>query len=159
MTTANRSLARAPSRARFASGLLPSSYTTTGDVTCQFMDDQSETAMKHKKNDSGLCRYNPPTAAQGADALALWPIVGMEDWCGHFAAKVEFVTVGWATDGPRRYTRSTAPRMAPNKAAMSADEGASLHGTGCSYEHLKMTAEQWLEFLGDLRRTAGHAGS
>jgi hypothetical protein len=33
MTTANRSLATAPWRPRFASGLLPPSYTTTGDVT------------------------------------------------------------------------------------------------------------------------------
>ncbi len=33
MTAANRSLATAPWRARFASGLLPPSYTTTGDVT------------------------------------------------------------------------------------------------------------------------------
>ena len=33
MTTASRSLATAPCRARFASGLLPPSYTTTGDVT------------------------------------------------------------------------------------------------------------------------------
>ena len=33
MTTANRSLATAPFRARFASGLLPLSYTTTRDVT------------------------------------------------------------------------------------------------------------------------------
>jgi hypothetical protein len=126
---------------------------------CQFMDDQSETAMKHKKNDSGLCRYNPPTARPEADALGLWPVVGMEDWCGHFAVKVEFVTVGSATDGPQTDMPSTAPRMAPNNAAMSADEGASLHGTSCSYVHLRMTAEEWLEFLGDLRRTAGHAGS
>ena len=88
---------------------------------CQFMDDQSETAMKHKKNDSGLCRYNPPTAVRGADALALWPIVGMEDWCGHFAVKGELAT-----------------------------------GRGTSYQNLKM---DWEEFLGDLRRTAGHAGS
>ncbi len=56
---------------------------------CQFMDDQSKTAMKHKKNDSGLCRYNPPIAQPGADAHGLWPVVGMKDWCGHFAAKFE----------------------------------------------------------------------
>jgi len=123
------------------------------------MDDQSKTARKHKKNDSGLCRYNPPMAQPGADAHGLWPVVGMKDWCGHFAAKVELMTVGWATGGPQTYTPSTAPRMAPNKAAMSADEGASLRGTSCSYEHLKMTAADWEDFLGDLRRTAGHAGS
>ena len=121
--------------------------TTCACGNCQFMDDQSETAMKHKKNDSGLCRYNPPTARPEADALGLWPVVGMEDWCGHFAAKVEFVT------------RPTAPRMAPNGAAMSADEGASLHGTNCSYEYLRMTTEDLEEFLGDIRRTAGYAGS
>ena len=33
MTTASRSYATAPLEARLASGLLPSSYTTTGDVT------------------------------------------------------------------------------------------------------------------------------
>ena len=38
MTTANRSLATAPWRARFASGLLPPSYTTTGDVTGRSTD-------------------------------------------------------------------------------------------------------------------------
>ena len=122
---------------------------------CQFMDDRSETAMNHKKNGSGLCRYNPPAARPGADALGLWPVVGMEDWCGHFAAKVELMTAGWATGGPQTYTPSAAPRMAPDKAAMSADEG----GTSCSYQHLRMTAAQWEDFLGDLRRTADHAGS
>ena len=33
MATASRSLATAQWRARFASGLLPTSYTTTGDAT------------------------------------------------------------------------------------------------------------------------------
>ena len=73
---------------------------------CQFMDDQSETAMKHKKNDFGVCRYNPPTAVRGADALALWPIVGMEDWCGHFAAKVELAT-GRGTSCSYQYLEMT----------------------------------------------------
>jgi len=34
MTAASRSLATALWRARFASGLLPQSYTTTRDATC-----------------------------------------------------------------------------------------------------------------------------
>ena len=55
---------------------------------CQFMDTQSKMAAKHKKDDSGLCRYNPPTAQPG-DAHGMWPVVGMKDWCGHFAATVE----------------------------------------------------------------------
>ena len=63
--------------------------TTCACGNCQFMDIQSKAAAKQKKNGSGLCRYNPPIAQPEANAPALWPVVGMKDWCGHFAAKVE----------------------------------------------------------------------
>jgi hypothetical protein len=62
--------------------------TTCACGSCQFMDGQSKEAVKHKKDNSGICRYNPPVPQDG-DAVGLWPVVGMKDWCGHFAAKVE----------------------------------------------------------------------
>ncbi len=63
--------------------------TTCACENCQFMDTQSKSAAKHKKDHSGLCRYNPPIPQAGMDAPGLWPVVGMKDWCGHFAARTE----------------------------------------------------------------------
>ena len=62
--------------------------TTCACGNCQFFDNQSK-AAKQAKNDSGLCRYNPPTPQEGAANHGAWPVVGKKDWCGHFAATVE----------------------------------------------------------------------
>ncbi len=66
--------------------------TTCACGNCQFFDNRSKAAMKQKGKDSGMCRYNPPTAqtaANGQEAHGVWPIVEKKDWCGHFAASVE----------------------------------------------------------------------
>jgi hypothetical protein len=70
--------------------------TTCACGNCQFFDNRSKAAMKHKDKDVGLCRYNPPMAqpAEGHSDHGLWPVVDKKDWCGHFAATVErFMTV------------------------------------------------------------------
>ena len=63
MTTASRSLATAPLRARFASGLLPLSYTTTGDVseTCPPQRLWSEIVMGFRWRPDGYAQvfYGP----------------------------------------------------------------------------------------------------
>jgi hypothetical protein len=55
---------------------------------CQFFDTRSKAAA-NLKDDSGLCRYNPPMPQSVSPARGAWPVVGAEDWCGHFAATVE----------------------------------------------------------------------
>ena len=62
--------------------------TTCACGNCQFFDHQSK-AAKQTKNDSGLCRYNPPMPQAATGTHAMWPVVGKKDWCGHFAASVE----------------------------------------------------------------------
>lgn len=63
--------------------------TTCACGNCQFFDNQSKAAAKRVKDDSGLCRYDPPTPHSPTDAHGVWPIVAKNDWCGHFAATVE----------------------------------------------------------------------
>jgi hypothetical protein len=53
--------------------------TTCACGNCQFMDMQSKAAVKPKKDDPGLCRYNPSIAQAGSDALGLWPFLGAKD--------------------------------------------------------------------------------
>ena len=61
--------------------------TTCACGNCQFFDKPSSAAAKQL--DGGLCRYNPPFPQPGASAHGAWPVVGKQDWCGHFAATVE----------------------------------------------------------------------
>jgi hypothetical protein len=68
--------------------------TTCACGNCQFFDNRSKAAMKHKEKDSGLCRYNPPMPHTAANGHGVWPLVEKKDWCGHFAATVDrFMTV------------------------------------------------------------------
>ena len=61
--------------------------TTCACSNCQFFDTQSNAKVR-QMDGAGLCRYNPPMPQTSADKGA-WPVVGREDWCGHFAATVE----------------------------------------------------------------------
>jgi len=63
--------------------------TTCACGNCQFFDNQSKTAAKHKEKGTGLCRYNAPMAQSASNGHAVWPVVETKDWCGHFAATVE----------------------------------------------------------------------
>jgi hypothetical protein len=63
--------------------------TTCACENCQFMLYNSKQSAKHKSEELGECRYNPPAARQEEHAHGLWPRVGSKDWCGHFAARVE----------------------------------------------------------------------
>ena len=40
-----------------------------------------------RRQDGGLCRFNPPVSQPGPDAHGLWPVVSERDWCGHFATE------------------------------------------------------------------------
>jgi hypothetical protein len=62
--------------------------TTCACANCQFLDTQSQAAVTQSKGRTGLCRYNPPVPQHDTEH-GIWPVVGMKDWCGHFAAKVE----------------------------------------------------------------------
>jgi hypothetical protein len=60
------------------------SLAQTQDVACtkcKFFDDHQITAGSTE----GLCRFNPPVTQPSAEAHGLWPVVGAEDWCGHFS--------------------------------------------------------------------------
>ncbi len=63
--------------------------TTCACGNCQFFDNQSKAAKQAAKDDSGLCRFNPPMPQSASGTHAAWPVVGKKDWCGHFAATVE----------------------------------------------------------------------
>jgi hypothetical protein len=63
--------------------------TTCACANCQYLDARSATARKQNEPDSGLCRFNPPLAQPGANSFGAWPMVGQDDWCGHFAVTVE----------------------------------------------------------------------
>ena len=63
--------------------------TTCTCGNCQFFDNQSKAAAKQEEKDTGLCRYNAPTAQSAANRHGVWPVVEKKDWCGHFAATVE----------------------------------------------------------------------
>ena len=49
--------------------------------SCAYFDDHASKVTA----DAGLCRFNPPVSQPGPDAHGLWPVVGKEDWCGHFS--------------------------------------------------------------------------
>lgn len=58
------------------------------DVACQacrFYDDHVTNGAK-ALGDEGLCRFNPPVSQPEPTGHGLWPVVGSNDWCGHFAA-------------------------------------------------------------------------
>jgi hypothetical protein len=63
--------------------------TTCACTNCQFMLNQSGQTGKHKGESLGQCRYNPPLANSDGNMHGQWPLVASQDWCGHFAAKVE----------------------------------------------------------------------
>jgi hypothetical protein len=63
--------------------------TTCACENCQFMLSNSKPAGKHKAEDLGECRYNPPAPQPAENLRGLWPRVAPRDWCGHFAARVE----------------------------------------------------------------------
>ena len=63
--------------------------TTCACGNCQFFDNQSKSATKHKEKETGLCRYNAPVAQSISNGHGVWPVVERKDWCGHFAATVE----------------------------------------------------------------------
>ncbi len=54
--------------------------------SCTYFDGHHANAGKAAV-DAGLCRYNPPVSQPGPDAHGLWPVVGKEDWCGHFSTQ------------------------------------------------------------------------
>ena len=54
---------------------------------CQFFDQH--TTQQALQDDARLCRFNPPVSQSGPEALGLRPVVGSDDWCGRFAARVE----------------------------------------------------------------------
>ena len=47
--------------------------------------DELELHVLGQAADEGLCRFNPPVSQPAPDAHGLWPVVGKEDWCGHYA--------------------------------------------------------------------------
>jgi hypothetical protein len=63
--------------------------TTCACGNCQFYDTGSKADAKHKKESSGLCRFNPPAPRSESDDHGAWPVVAAKDWCGHFAVTVE----------------------------------------------------------------------
>ncbi len=63
--------------------------TTCACANCQFMVHNSQQKAKRAGEALGQCRYNPPLANAEGNAHGNWPLVAAQDWCGHFAAKVE----------------------------------------------------------------------
>ena len=59
---------------------------TTACGSCAYYDHEHMNAGKSAK-DAGVCRYNPPVTQPGPDAHGLWPVVGKQDWCGHFSSE------------------------------------------------------------------------
>ena len=62
--------------------------TTCACSNCQFFDTNASAKVR-QMDGAGLCRFNPPMPQASSEAKAVWPVVGREDWCGHFAATVE----------------------------------------------------------------------
>lgn len=67
--------------------------TTCACGNCQFFDNQTSAgktgAATQMGADEGICRFNPPLPQPGAHSHGVWPVVGKQDWCGHFHATVE----------------------------------------------------------------------
>lgn len=56
--------------------------------SCTYYDEHHHNAGKANQTHAtagGLCRFNPPISQPGPDAHGLWPVVGKQDWCGHYA--------------------------------------------------------------------------
>ena len=51
--------------------------------SCVYFDDHAGNGAA-AVSDAGLCRFNPPVSQPGPDAHGLWPVVTVEDWCGHY---------------------------------------------------------------------------
>ncbi len=54
--------------------------------SCAFYDDHN---TGKQATDEGLCRFNPPVSQPAPDAHGLWPVVGKEDWCGHYSTEAK----------------------------------------------------------------------
>ncbi len=50
---------------------------------CRFYDDHHGNGGP-TVDEAGLCRFNPPVSQPDAKSHGLWPVVGSDDWCGHF---------------------------------------------------------------------------
>ena len=54
--------------------------------SCAFYDEHHTNTGKQAA-DEGLCRFNPPVSQPAPDAHGLWPVVGKQDWCGHYSTE------------------------------------------------------------------------
>ena len=54
--------------------------------SCAFYDERHTNTGK-QASDEGLCRFNPPVSQPAPDAHGLWPVVGKQDWCGHYSTE------------------------------------------------------------------------
>jgi len=54
-------------------------------ASCVFFDDHHGNSGATSA-DGGLCRYNPPVTQPEPNGRGLWPVVTLNDWCGHFTA-------------------------------------------------------------------------
>jgi hypothetical protein len=55
---------------------------TKNCTDCNYFEQRGE---KNSENQSGLCRFNPPTIIETVNPVAYWPSVQPTDWCGKFA--------------------------------------------------------------------------
>jgi hypothetical protein len=53
---------------------------------CAFYEDHIANRETIVEN-AGLCRFNPPVTQPEVSARGLWPVVGANDWCGHFSSE------------------------------------------------------------------------
>ena len=56
--------------------------------SCAFYDEHHTNTGKQAA-DEGLCRFNPPVSQPAPDAHGLWPVVGKQDWCGHYSTEAK----------------------------------------------------------------------
>ena len=54
--------------------------------SCAFYDENHTNTGKQAP-DEGLCRFNPPVSQPAPDAHGLWPVVGKQDWGGHYSTE------------------------------------------------------------------------
>ena len=55
--------------------------------TCRFFNEHKGNGAV-AQNDAGLCRFNPPVSQPAPESKGLWPIVGAQDWCGHYTPEM-----------------------------------------------------------------------
>ena len=59
---------------------------STSCESCTYYE-QGHTNTGQSARDEGLCRYNPPVSQPGPETHGLWPVVGQQDWCGHYTTR------------------------------------------------------------------------